>query len=189
MTVIGHTEPSVVEAATGQLQDVIHTLFTITPYEEYVRAAELLAEHTPGDFAAKSVLINSGAEAVENGVKIARKYTGRNGVAVLDDSYHGRANLTMATNFKVAPQRDRFRPTGRRDVCRAPNSYPYHDGLSGPDAARRTIAYLEKTVGAADLACLVVEPIQGEGGFHRPGRRFPARAARVVHGERRRVHR
>ncbi len=164
VTTIGHTNDAVVAAATEQLQKLTHTLFTITPYESYVRVAEYLAEHTPGDFAKKTVLVNSGAEAVENGVKIARKYTGRNGVAVLEHAYHGRTNLTMAMNFKAAPYATGFGPLAG-DVYRAPNSYPFHDGLSGADAAARTIAYLEKTVGAADLACLVVEPIQGEGGF------------------------
>jgi 4-aminobutyrate aminotransferase/(S)-3-amino-2-methylpropionate transaminase len=132
-----------------------------------VRVCELLAEHTPGDFPKKSVLVNSGAEAVENGVKIARKYTGRNGVAVLEHAYHGRTNLTMAMNFKASPYSTGFGPFAG-DVYRAPNSYPLHDGLSGADAAKRTISYLEKTVGASDLACLVVEPIQGEGGFMVP---------------------
>ncbi|CAN5191300.1 4-aminobutyrate--2-oxoglutarate transaminase [soil metagenome] len=164
VTTVGHTEQSVVAAAQQQLGDVVHTLFTITPYEEYVRVCELLAEHTPGTFAKKSVLINSGAEAVENGVKIARKYTGRSGVAVLEHAYHGRTNLTMAMNFKAMPYSVGFGPFAG-DIYRAPNSYPLHDGLSGADAAAQTIAYLEKTVGAADLACLVVEPIQGEGGF------------------------
>ena len=164
VTTIGHTDDAVVAAAQRQLGDVVHTLFTITPYEEYVRVAELLAEHTPGDFAKKTVLVNSGAEAVENGVKIARKYTGRSGIAVLEHAYHGRTNLTMAMNFKAMPYSLGFGPFAG-DVYRAPNSYPLHDGLSGPDAAARTIAYLEKTVGASDLACLVVEPIQGEGGF------------------------
>ena len=171
VTTIGHTNAAVVQAAHEQIDDVLHTLFTVTPYEEYVRVAELLAEHTPGDFAKKTVLINAGAEAVENGVKIARKYTGRNGVAVLDDAYHGRTNLTMAMNFKAAPYATGFGPLAG-DVYRAPNSYPYHDGLSGPDAAKRTIAYLEKSVGAEDLACLVVEPIQGEGGFIVPADGF-----------------
>ncbi|HEX7834602.1 MAG TPA: 4-aminobutyrate--2-oxoglutarate transaminase [Pseudolysinimonas sp.] len=167
VTTIGHTVDTVVAAAREQLGDVLHTLFTITPYEEYVRVAELLAEHTPGDFAKKSVLVNSGAEAVENGVKIARKYTGRVGVGVLDHAYHGRTNLTMAMNFKAMPYGLGFGPFAG-DVYRAPSSYPLHDGLSGADAAKRTISYLEKTVGAADLACLVVEPIQGEGGFMVP---------------------
>ena len=167
VTTVGHTVDTVVEAAREQLGDVLHTLFTITPYEEYVRVCELLAEHTPGDFAKKSVLVNSGAEAVENGVKIARKYTGRNGVAVLEHAYHGRTNLTMAMNFKASPYATGFGPFAG-DVYRAPSSYPLHDGLSGADAAKRTISYLEKTVGASDLACLVVEPIQGEGGFMVP---------------------
>ncbi|ANF30596.1 4-aminobutyrate--2-oxoglutarate transaminase [Leifsonia xyli] len=164
VTTVGHTETAVVEAAAGQLQDVIHTLFTITPYEEYVRVAELLAEHTPGDHAKKTVLVNSGAEAVENGVKIARKFTGRRAVAVLDHAYHGRTNLTMAMNYKAMPYATGFGPFAG-DVYHAPNSYPYRDGLTGPEAAARTIAYLEKVVGASDLACLVAEPIQGEGGF------------------------
>jgi 4-aminobutyrate aminotransferase/(S)-3-amino-2-methylpropionate transaminase len=167
VTTVGHTETAVVDAAASQLQDVIHTLFTITPYEEYVRVAELLAEHTPGDHAKKTVLVNSGAEAVENGVKIARKYTGRRAVAVLDHAYHGRTNLTMAMNFKASPYATGFGPFAG-DVYHAPSSYPYHDGLNGADAAARTIAYLEKVIGAADLACLVVEPIQGEGGFMVP---------------------
>ncbi len=171
VTTVGHTESSVVEAAAGQVGDFIHTLFTITPYEEYVRVAELLAQHTPGDFAKKSVLINSGAEAVENGVKIARKHTGRRAVAVLDHAYHGRTNLTMAMNYKASPYASGFGPLAG-DVYHAPNSYPYHDGLSGADAAKRTIAYLEKVVGASDLACLVVEPIQGEGGFMVPADGF-----------------
>src|SRR6478735_1324412 len=164
VTTVGHTETAVVAAAADQLQDVIHTLFTITPYEEYVRVAELLAEHTPGDHAKKTVLVNSGAEAVENGVKIARKFTGRRAVAVLDHAYHGRTNLTMAMNYKAMPYATGFGPFAG-DIYHAPNSYPYRDGLNGAEAAARTIAYLEKVVGASDLACLVVEPVQGEGGF------------------------
>ncbi|MFE6963653.1 4-aminobutyrate--2-oxoglutarate transaminase [Agromyces sp. NPDC057679] len=171
VTTIGHTDARVVAAATEQLGDVIHTLFTVTPYEEYVRVAELLAEHTPGNWAKKSVLVNSGAEAVENGVKIARKHTGRRAVAVLDHAYHGRTNLTMAMNYKAMPYGTGFGPFAG-DVYHAPSSYPYRDGLSGVDAAARTIAYLEKVVGASDLACLVVEPIQGEGGFMVPAEGF-----------------
>ncbi len=171
VTTIGHTDDLVVENVTDQVAKLTHTLFTVTPYEGYVRVAELLAEHTPGTHAKKSVLVNSGAEAVENGVKIARKFTGRNGVGVLDHAYHGRTNLTMAMNFKASPYAVGYGPFAG-DVYRAPSSYPYHDGLSGPEAAARTISYLEKTVGAADLACLVVEPIQGEGGFMVPADGF-----------------
>ena len=164
VTTIGHTDDAVVAAVSEQVARLTHTLFTVTPYEGYVRVAELLAEHTPGTHAKKTVLVNSGAEAVENAVKIARKHTGRVGVGVLEHAYHGRTNLTMAMNFKAAPYATGFGPLAG-DVYRAPNSYPFHDGLSGAEAAKNTISYLEKTVGAADLACLVVEPIQGEGGF------------------------
>jgi 4-aminobutyrate aminotransferase / (S)-3-amino-2-methylpropionate transaminase / 5-aminovalerate transaminase len=167
VTTIGHTDDAVVEAASAQLKRLTHAAFTITPYEGYVRVAELLAEHTPGTHAKKTVLQNSGAEAVENGVKIARKFTGRNGVAVLDHAYHGRTSLTMAMTFKAMPYASGFGPFPG-DVYRAPNSYPFHDGLTGTEAAKRTISYLEKSVGASDLACLIVEPIQGEGGFQVP---------------------
>jgi 4-aminobutyrate aminotransferase/(S)-3-amino-2-methylpropionate transaminase len=167
VTTIGHTDTAVVDAVSNQVAHITHAAFTITPYEGYVRVAELLAQHTPGTHAKKTVLQNSGAEAVENGVKIARKYTGRNGVAVLDHAYHGRTNLTMAMTFKAMPYALGFGPFAG-DIYRAPNSYPFHDGLSGADAAKRTIAYLDKSVGASDLACLIVEPIQGEGGFQVP---------------------
>ncbi|MFP5289592.1 MAG: 4-aminobutyrate--2-oxoglutarate transaminase [Actinomycetes bacterium] len=161
---VGHSNDAVVAAVQEQVAKLTHTLFTVTPYEPYVRVAELLVQHTPGDHAKKVVLVNSGAEALENAVKIARKHTGRNGVAVLDHGYHGRTNLTMAMNFKAMPYNLGFGPFAG-DVYHAPNSYPFHDGLSGAEAAKRTISYLEKRVGAQDLACLVAEPIQGEGGF------------------------
>jgi 4-aminobutyrate aminotransferase / (S)-3-amino-2-methylpropionate transaminase / 5-aminovalerate transaminase len=171
VTTIGHTDDGVVAAAQEQVADLVHGMFTITPYESYVRVAELLAEHTPGDFAKKALLVNSGAEAVENGVKIARKFTGRQGVAVLDHAFHGRTNLTMAMTYKNMPYRDGFGPFAG-EIHKAPNSYPLHDGLSGEAAAARTIAFLEKTAGAKNLACLVAEPIQGEGGFLVPADGF-----------------
>jgi 4-aminobutyrate aminotransferase/(S)-3-amino-2-methylpropionate transaminase len=167
VTTVGHTDDAVVEAARNQLGDFLHTLFTITPYESYVRVAELVAERTPGEFPKKTVLVNSGAEAVENGVKIARRWTGRRAVAVLEHAYHGRTNLTMAMNFKAMPYGTGFGPFAG-DVYHVPSSYPYRDGLSGAEAAARTIGYLEKHIGAEDLAILVVEPIQGEGGFQTP---------------------
>ncbi|MGK2853998.1 MAG: 4-aminobutyrate--2-oxoglutarate transaminase [Microbacteriaceae bacterium] len=164
VTTIGHTDDAVVKAATEQLGMLTHSMFMITPYESYVRVAELLAKHTPGDFDKKSVLVNSGAEAVENAVKVARKYTGKTAVAVLDHAYHGRTNLTMAMNFKAMPYNLGFGPFAG-DVHHVPNSYPFRDGLSGAEAATRTIYYLEKHIGAGQLACIVAEPIQGEGGF------------------------
>lgn len=170
---IGHTDEAVVAAAQAQLEQLTHAMFTITPYESYVRVAELLAEHTPGTFAKKTVLLNSGAEAVENAVKIARHYTGRQGVAVLDHAYHGRTNLTMAMTYKAMPYKTGFGPLAPA-VYHVPGSYPFRDGLSGAEAAARTISHLEKQIGVKDLACVVAEPIQGEGGFVVPAEGYLA---------------
>jgi len=167
VTTIGHTDPAVVNAVQNQVASFTHTCFTVTPYEDYVRVAELLAAHTPGSHAKKAVLVNSGAEAVENAIKIARKYTGKNAVGVLDHAYHGRTNMTMAMNFKNSPYSTGYGSLGN-SVFRAPSSYPYWDGLTGEEAAERTIWYFEKQVGAQDLACIFAEPIQGEGGFMVP---------------------
>ena len=164
VTTIGHTNDEVVKAVQEQVAKLTHTLFTLTPYVPYVQVCEIINRNAPGSFEKRSALFNSGSEAVENAVKIARKYTGRTGVAVLDHGYHGRTNLTMAMNFKAMPYKLGFGPFAG-DIHHAPNSYPFHDKLSGAEAAARTISYLEKKVGAQDLACLVVEPIQGEGGF------------------------
>jgi 4-aminobutyrate aminotransferase / (S)-3-amino-2-methylpropionate transaminase / 5-aminovalerate transaminase len=164
VTTIGHTDAAVVAAASAQLERLIHGMFTITPYEGYVRVAELLAERTPGSWPKKTVLLNSGAEAVENAIKIARKHTGRTEIAVLEHAYHGRTNLTMAMTYKAMPYKAGFGPFAP-GIHHVPGSYPFHDGLSGADAAARTIAHLEKSIGASDLAAVVAEPVQGEGGF------------------------
>ncbi|WP_449277609.1 aminotransferase class III-fold pyridoxal phosphate-dependent enzyme [Leucobacter sp. GX24907] len=164
VTTIGHTDDAVVEAARAQMGKVTHTLFTMTAYEPYVQVAEHLARLLPAGEQWKTLLMNSGAEAVENGVKIARKYTGRPGIAVIENAYHGRTMLTSSMNHKAAPYALGYGPRAG-DITKAPGSYPLRDGLSGPEAAKRTIAYLEKMAGAEDLACFVVEPVQGEGGF------------------------
>jgi 4-aminobutyrate aminotransferase/(S)-3-amino-2-methylpropionate transaminase len=149
---------------TEQVSKVTHTLFAVAGYEPYIAVCELLAKHTPGTFAKKSVLVNSGAEAVENAVKIARKHTGRTEIAVLHHGYHGRTNLTASMNYNMHPYGTGFGPLAG-SVHHAPNSSPFHDGLTGAQAAERTITHLEKRVGASQIACLFVEPIQGEGGF------------------------
>jgi len=164
VTTIGHTNDRVVDAVSHQVGQLTHTLFAVAGYETYVRVCELLAEHTPGTHHKKSMLVNSGAEAVENAVKIARRYTGRTEVAVLNHGYHGRTNLTAAMNYNMHPYGTGFGPLAG-SVHHAPNSSPFHDGLTGEEAAKRTITHLEKRVGVTQLACLVVEPIQGEGGF------------------------
>ncbi|SFR98011.1 4-aminobutyrate aminotransferase apoenzyme [Agrococcus baldri] len=164
VTTIGHTNDKVVAAVREQVGKLTHSLFGTTPYEPYVRVAEYLAAHTPGDHAKKSFFVNSGSEAVENGVKIARKYTGRRAVAVVEHGYHGRTNLTMTMNYKPMPYASGMGPLAS-DIFHAPGSYPLQDGLTGAEAAERTQYYLEKHVGVEDLSCLVIEPIQGEGGF------------------------
>jgi len=170
---IGHTNQGVVDAVQEQVSKLTHTLFTVAGYEKYVRAAELLTKHAPGDFEKKAAFFTSGAEAVENAVKIARRATGRHEIAVFDHAYHGRTNLTMAMNFKAHPYATGFGalPGG---VHHAPMSYPFRDpeGMTGEQAAMRAITYLEKRVGASQLAAVMIEPVQGEGGFIVPAPGF-----------------
>jgi 4-aminobutyrate aminotransferase/(S)-3-amino-2-methylpropionate transaminase len=173
---VGNAAPSVVRRVTEQVASFTHTCFMVTPYDGYVDVCAALSELTPGDHAKKSALFNSGAEAVENAVKIARSFTGRDAVAVFDHAYHGRTNLTMAMTAKNMPYKHRFGPFAG-EVYRAPMSYPFRDGLSGPEAAARAIDVLEKQVGADNLACLVIEPILGEGGFVIPAPGFLAALA------------
>ncbi len=177
VTSVGNAAPSVVRRVTEQVAAFTHTCFMVTPYDGYVDVCEALAELTPGDHAKKSALFNSGAEAVENAVKIARAATGKDAVVVFDHAYHGRTNLTMAMTAKNMPYKHGFGPFAG-EVYRAPMSYPFRDGLSGEEAAARAIDVIEKQVGASNLACVAIEPIQGEGGFIVPAPGFlPAIAA------------
>ncbi len=188
VTSVGNAAPSVVSRVQEQVAAFTHTCFMVTPYDGYVDVCEQLAELTPGDFAKKSALFNSGAEAVENAVKIARVATGRDAVAVFDHAYHGRTNLTMAMTAKNMPYKNGFGPFAG-EVYRAPMSYPFRDGLSGENAAARAIDVMEKQIGADNLACVVIEPIQGEGGFVVPAPGFLPGALRLGQGQRRGVRR
>ncbi len=171
VTTIGHAVPAIVDAVSNQVADFTHTCFMVTPYEEYIEVCEELAAITPGDHAKTSALFNSGAEAVENAVKIARLATGRGAIVVVDHAYHGRTNLTMALTAKNMPYKDRFGPFAP-EVYRVPTSYPYRDGLTGAEAAARAIAAIESSVGAHNVAAILIEPIQGEGGFIVPADGF-----------------
>jgi 4-aminobutyrate aminotransferase/(S)-3-amino-2-methylpropionate transaminase len=171
VTTVGNSAPRVVDAVREQVGRFTHTCFMVTPYEGYVAVAEKLNELTPGDHEKTTALFNSGAEAVENAVKIARVHTGKDAVVVFDHAYHGRTNLTMAMTAKNMPYKNGFGPFAG-EVYRAPMSYPLRDGLTGAEAAARAIDVIEKQVGAANLACVVIEPIQGEGGFVVPARGF-----------------
>ena len=171
VTSVGNAHPAVVAAVQAQVAQFTHTCFMISPYESYVAVAEALNRLTPGDHEKKTALFNSGAEAVENAVKIARKATGRQAVVAFDHGYHGRTNLTMALTAKSMPYKSGFGPFAP-EVYRAPLSYPFRDGLSGPDAAARAISQIEKQIGADNLAAVIIEPIQGEGGFIVPAGGF-----------------
>lgn len=173
VTSVGASAPEVTAAVAAQAADFTHTCFMISPYEEYVAVCEGLARVTPGSHDKRSVLVNSGAEAVENAVKIARRATGRPAVLVLDHAYHGRTNLTMAMTARAMPYKTGFGPFAG-EVYRIPASYPLRDpeGMTGEQAALRAIDVAERQVGADQVAALVVEPILGEGGFVVPAPGF-----------------
>jgi 4-aminobutyrate aminotransferase / (S)-3-amino-2-methylpropionate transaminase / 5-aminovalerate transaminase len=173
VTSVGNAAPEVADRVVRQVRAFTHTCFMVTPYDGYVDVCEQLAELTPGTHAKKSALFNSGAEAVENAVKIARSATGRDAVGVFDHAYHGRTNLTMAMTAKNMPYKQGFGPFAN-EVYRAPVSYPFREpvDLSGAAAADRAIDVLDKQVGAQNLACVVIEPILGEGGFVVPADGF-----------------
>jgi 4-aminobutyrate aminotransferase / (S)-3-amino-2-methylpropionate transaminase / 5-aminovalerate transaminase len=168
VTTVGNAAPRVVDSVSAQVADFTHTCFMITPYEEYIQVCEALNELTPGEFEKRSALFNSGAEAVENAVKIARAYSGRQAVVVFDHAYHGRTNLTMAMTAKTMPYKQGFGPFAG-EVYRVPMAYPYR-WPTGPEhcaeEAFETFATLVHTqVGEPNVAAVVIEPIQGEGGF------------------------
>lgn len=164
VTGVGNANPEVVSAISRQAAQFTHTAFAVTPYEGYVETCESLNRLSPGAFAKKTALFNSGAEAVENAVKIARYFTKRDAIVVLENGYHGRTNLTMAMTAKSMPFKAGFGPFAP-EIYRLPGSYKLRDGLSGQEAARRVISRIEKEIGASSLAAIVFEPIQGEGGF------------------------
>ena len=162
---VGHANPDVVRAATEQLAKLTHVCFSVAPYEGYVALAEKLNQITPGAFPKKTMLANSGAEAVENAVKIARSFTGREAVVVFDHAFHGRTLLTMSMTSKVRPYKLGFGPFAP-EVYRLPYPYEYRTPFCGAAAYRETIEEFFGThVAAEKVACLVLELVLGEGGF------------------------
>ncbi len=171
VTTVGAAAPRVIRAVQEQAEKFTHTSAMITPYEGYVQVAEELNALTPGDHEKKTALFNSGAEAVENAIKIARAYTGRQAVVAFDHAFHGRTNLTMTLSAKAVPYKKGFGPLAS-EVYRMPASYPYRDGLTGEEALRRATTMMEKQIGADQIAAVIIEPIQGEGGFIEPAPGF-----------------
>ena len=180
VTTVGNAAPRVVEAVQRQVAEFTHTCFMVTPYEPYVAVAEKLNELTPGDHDKRSALFNSGAEAVENAIKIARHHTGRQAVVAFDHAYHGRTNLTMALTAKSMPYKSGFGPFAG-EIYRVPMAYPYR-WPTGPEncadeAFATFVEMVHAQVGEANTAAVIIEPIQGEGGFIVPAPGFLARVA------------
>jgi 4-aminobutyrate aminotransferase len=165
-----------------QVDRYLHQCFMVGMYESYVEVCKLLGETWPGDRETKSLLLSSGAEAVENAVKIARTATGRPAVIVFDHAFHGRTSLTMAMTAKVVPYKQGFGPFPS-EVYRAPAPYPYR-GVSSDDAIRGLELLLKQDVDPASVACVVLEPVQGEGGFVEMPEDFPRRLKEIceTHG-------
>jgi 4-aminobutyrate aminotransferase len=159
---LGHGPAGVVRAIHEQVDRYLHQCFMVGMYEPYVELCRRLDELWPGDAATKSVLLNSGAEGIENAVKIARAATGRDGVVVFDRAFHGRTNLTMTMTSKLVYKQG-FGPLAT-DVHRAPAPYPYR-GVTTEDALRGLELLFKQDVDPAEVACVVLEPVQGEGGF------------------------
>jgi 4-aminobutyrate aminotransferase/(S)-3-amino-2-methylpropionate transaminase len=180
VTSVGNSAPRVVDAVRQQVADFTHTCFMVTPYEEYVAVAEKLNELTPGGHEKRSALFNSGAEAVENAVKIARVATGRTAVIAFDHAYHGRTNLTMALTAKNMPYKQGFGPFAN-EIYRVPMAYPYR-WPTGPanctdEAFDLFVSQVRAQIGAQNVAAVILEPIQGEGGFIVPPPGFVALVA------------
>lgn len=172
---VGNSAKRVVENVQAQVESFTHTCFMVAPYLGYIEVCEALNRLTPGTHKKKSVLLNSGAEAVENAVKIARNYTKRQAVVVFEHAYHGRTNLTMAMTAKNMPYKDGFGPF-TPDIFRMPMAYPLR-WPGGPEKCAEealdfVIHKMEKELGAKNIAAIVIEPIQGEGGFIVPPKGF-----------------
>ncbi len=181
---VGHSNPKVVAAIQEQAARFTHVCFNVLMYEGYVELAEKLNRLTPGDFPKKTMFVNSGAETVENAVKVARSYTKRPGVIVFDDAFHGRTLLTMTMTSKVKPYKFGFGPFAP-EVYRIPFAYCYRCayGLSYPSCGVACAHALEdfflKQVAAENTACIVAEPVQGEGGFIVPPKEYFAILRRI----------
>ncbi|GAA1808341.1 4-aminobutyrate--2-oxoglutarate transaminase [Actinomadura chokoriensis] len=175
VTNVGNANPRVAERVRAQAGRFTHTCFMVAPYESYVAVCENLNRITPGDHEKRSFLVNSGAEAVENAVKVARYATGRDAVVVFEHGYHGRTLLTMTLTAKNMPYKHGFGPFAP-EVYRMPLAYPYRwptgPDNCGPEAAAEAIDRISRQIGATNVAALLIEPIQGEGGFIEPAPGF-----------------
>jgi len=167
---VGHSHPHVVKAIQESAAQFTHTDFSVIMYESYIRLADRLTSKAPGDFAKKACFFNAGAEAVENAVKFARKFTGKRAIIALEGAFHGRTNLTMGLTSKVKPYKEGFGPFAP-EIYRVPAPYAYRrpEGMTEEDFVERCADALERAfttmVAPSDTAAIILEPLQGEGGF------------------------
>ena len=174
---VGHRNPAVTSAIGSQLENFLHTCVQVTPYENYVRLAERLNQITPGKFPKKTLLLNTGAEAVENAIKIERAHTGRSSVIAFEDAFHGRTMMALALTSKTHPYKAGFAPFPS-DVYQVPYAYCYRCSysLQYPSCDVFCARHLEDTfkrvVAAEDVAAVIAEPVIGEGGFVTPPPEF-----------------
>jgi 4-aminobutyrate aminotransferase/(S)-3-amino-2-methylpropionate transaminase len=160
----GHTHPKVIAAVKDQVDRFSHTCVMVSPYDSAVRLAERLNELVPGETPKKSIFVTTGAEAVENAVKIARAHTGRRGVIAFNGGFHGRTLLAMGLTGKITPYKNLFGPFPA-EVYHAPFPIEYH-GISVDDSIKALHSLFKADIAPVDVAAIIVEPVQGEGGFY-----------------------
>ena len=170
---MGHRDERVLQALRKQLEQFLHVCFSVTPYESYIAVAEKLNALAPGKFAKKTVLVNSGAEAVENAIKIARAYTKRPAVICFEDAFHGRTLMAMSLTSKPHPYKAGFEPMAT-DIHRIPFAYSYRSaaGTTSKEFAHHLEDAFKRQVAAESVAAVIAEPVLGEGGFVVPPRDY-----------------
>lgn len=174
----GHSNPEIIQAVKAQLDSYLHQCFSLHSYEPYVEVCRLLCECHPGEFEKKAFLANSGAEAVENAIKIARNFTGRAGIVCLDNAFHGRTLMTMTLTAKVMPYKYQMGPAAP-EVYRAIGPYPFR-GISSDDAIDGLHRLFKNQIAASDVAAIIYEPVQGEGGFLPMPEDYPMRLQEIA---------
>ena len=160
----GHSHPKIIAAVTEQLQNFSHTCVMVTPYDSSVRLAEKLNQLAPGPSKKKTIFVTTGAEAIENTVKIARAHTGRRGVIAFNGGFHGRTMLAMGLTGKITPYKNLFGPFPA-EIYHAPFPIEYH-GVSVKESLKALDSLFKVDIAPSDVAAIIVEPVQGEGGFY-----------------------
>jgi 4-aminobutyrate aminotransferase len=174
----GHSNPEIVAAISAQLEDYLHQCYSLNSYEPYIEVCRLLCACHPGDFDKKGFLANSGAEAVENAVKIARYATGRPGIVCLDNAFHGRTLMGMTLTAKVKPYKYAMGPYAP-EIYRAPGPYPFR-GISSDDAIAGLHRLFQNQIDPSQIAAIIYEPVQGEGGFIPMPEDYPGRLQEIA---------